>query len=66
MELIQRVRQGDCRAIARLISLAENAAPEAAVALKELYQYKGGAYIVCITGPPGSGKREENFWGGIG
>jgi LAO/AO transport system kinase len=56
MELVQRARQGDRRAIARLISLAENEAPEATVVLQELYQYTGGAHIIGITGPPGSGK----------
>ncbi len=56
MELVQRARQGDQRALARLITLAENEAPEATTALQELYSYTGKAHIIVITGPPGSGK----------
>lgn len=56
MELVEKARQGDHRAIARLISLAENEAPEANEALKEIYAFTGNAHIVGITGPPGSGK----------
>lgn len=56
MELIQRALKGEHRAIARLISWAENEAPEAAEALKEIYSATGRAQIVGITGPPGSGK----------
>ena len=56
MELIKKAREGGHRAIARLISLAENEAPEAADVLKELYSATGQAHIVGITGPPGAGK----------
>src|SRR3989304_4559535 len=38
------------------MSLVENNAPEATAALKELYSITGQAFIVGITGPPGSGK----------
>ena len=38
------------------MSLVENNAPEATAALKELYPITGQAFIVGITGPPGSGK----------
>lgn len=51
-----RVRAGDRRAAARLISLIENQAPEAADALSELYPDTGKAFLVGITGPPGAGK----------
>jgi LAO/AO transport system kinase len=54
--LVERVLRGDARAGARLISLVENAAPEAVLALKQLYARTGRAYVVGITGPPGSGK----------
>lgn len=43
-------------AIARLITKAENEAPEAAIALRQLYPETGRAFLVGITGPPGSGK----------
>lgn len=56
MEIIEKVRQGDVRAMARLMSLIENYSPEATPALKELYAFTGQAVIVGITGPPGSGK----------
>lgn len=56
MELVERARQGDLRAIARIISMAENELPESIEIIKELYRYTGKAYIVGITGPPGSGK----------
>lgn len=56
MELVQRARQGDRRALARLITLAENESPEAVEALQELYLFTGKAHIIGITGPPGSGK----------
>jgi len=56
VEIIERIRQRDVRAIARLMSLVENNAPEATAALKELYAITGQAFIVGITGPPGSGK----------
>lgn len=42
--------------MARLMSLVENDAAEATPALKELYPFTGQAFIVGITGPPGSGK----------
>ncbi len=42
--------------MARLISLIENGFPEATSALKGLYPFTGRAFIVGITGPPGSGK----------
>lgn len=56
MELVRKAQQGDQRAIARLISLAENEASEAIDVLKELYPATGRAHIVGITGPPGAGK----------
>jgi LAO/AO transport system kinase len=50
------VRQGDIRAAAKLITLAENDFQNAQKILKELHQYCGKAIIIGITGPPGSGK----------
>ncbi|HEY9897584.1 MAG TPA: methylmalonyl Co-A mutase-associated GTPase MeaB [Pantanalinema sp.] len=51
-----RVKAGDRRATARLISLVENQAPEAEQVLAELYPATGNAFLVGITGPPGAGK----------
>lgn len=56
VEMTERIRQGDVRAMARLMSLIENDSPEATPALKELYPFTGRAFVVGITGPPGSGK----------
>lgn len=56
IDLVQGVLQGDGRAIARLMSLIENNSTEATEALKALYPLTGKAFIVGITGPPGSGK----------
>lgn len=42
--------------MARLMSLIENDSPEATSALKGLYPFTGQAFIIGITGPPGSGK----------
>jgi len=56
MELVQKILQGDTRAAARLMSLVENGAGESVSALKSLYPHTGKAYVVGVTGPPGSGK----------
>jgi len=56
MELAQRARQGDFRALAKLITLVENEAPETIEILQELYPFTGKAQVIGITGPPGAGK----------
>ncbi len=56
MDLGTRVRQGDTRAVAKLITLVENDFQHAQKALKDLHQYCGKAIVIGITGPPGSGK----------
>jgi LAO/AO transport system kinase len=50
------VRAGDKRALARAISLVENADPLAYEVVRDLYPETGRAYGVGITGPPGVGK----------
>jgi LAO/AO transport system kinase len=54
--LADGVRAGDKRALARAISLVENADPAAYDLVKDIYPETGGAYAVGITGPPGVGK----------
>jgi LAO/AO transport system kinase len=54
--LAEGVRKGDRRALARAISLVENADPLAYELVRELYPETGQAYAVGITGPPGVGK----------
>ncbi|HEX9900017.1 MAG TPA: methylmalonyl Co-A mutase-associated GTPase MeaB, partial [Candidatus Methylomirabilis sp.] len=56
MDLVQKTLQGDIRAAARLMSMIENATQGAIPALKALYPHTGKAYVVGVTGPPGSGK----------
>src|ERR687888_1242682 len=50
------VRAGEKRALARAISLVENADPLAYELVRDVYPETGGAYAVGITGPPGVGK----------
>ena len=55
-ELLEQVRQGQIRAIARLITRVENSASAAEQAIQALYPYTGKAHVVGITGSPGAGK----------
>jgi GTPase len=50
------VRSGDVRAVARAISLVEDAAPEGPSLLAALFPHAGRALVVGVTGPPGAGK----------
>lgn len=56
MEIVDRLRKGDRRAVARLITIIENQSNEALPAIKLLHKYTGNAYVIGITGPPGAGK----------
>ena len=56
MELVDRALKGDRLSLARLISLVENRAPGAREALELLYPRTGRAWVVGITGAPGTGK----------
>jgi LAO/AO transport system kinase len=56
MELARGVLGGVERAIARAISLAEARRSEARELLSILYPHTGSAYIVGVTGAPGTGK----------
>ncbi|MBV8080163.1 MAG: methylmalonyl Co-A mutase-associated GTPase MeaB, partial [Actinobacteria bacterium] len=55
-ELVEGVRVGEPRALARAISLVEDAEPQAAELVRELYPSTGRAWGIGITGPPGVGK----------
>ncbi len=54
--LVDRVRRGDVRAMARAISLVEDDAPQAPDIVRALFPSTGRAYMVGVTGPPGAGK----------
>ena len=53
---LDRVRAGDTRALARLISLVEDESPRVRSVIKELLPHTGGARIIGLTGSPGVGK----------
>jgi len=51
-----QVRGGDVRALARAISAIEDHAPESEALLEQLFPSTGGAYLIGVTGAPGTGK----------
>jgi LAO/AO transport system kinase len=55
-DLVDRARSGEPRAVARLISLVEDAAPSLREVAERLAPYTGHAQILGITGAPGVGK----------
>jgi LAO/AO transport system kinase len=55
-ELVEGIRGGDRRALARAITLVESSDPLAYELIRELYPETGNAYAVGVTGPPGVGK----------
>ena len=54
--LSERLMDGNARALARAISLAEENAPSAVELLRELFPRTGKARVLGVTGPPGAGK----------
>jgi LAO/AO transport system kinase len=54
--LVGRAREGDPRAVARLISLVEDESPLLREVMAALAPYAGHAQIVGLTGSPGVGK----------
>ncbi len=55
-DLVSRARDGDPRAVARLISLVEDASPALREVAEALTPYAGHAQIIGLTGSPGVGK----------
>ncbi|QWF82723.1 methylmalonyl Co-A mutase-associated GTPase MeaB [Amycolatopsis sp. CA-230715] len=55
-ELVDRARAGQHRAIARLVSLVEDAHPQLREIAAALTPHTGHARVVGLTGPPGVGK----------
>ena len=55
-ELVDRARDGQPRAVARLISLVEDASPRLREVAAALAPHTGHAQVVGLTGPPGVGK----------
>ena len=54
--LVDGVRTGERRALARAISLVEDGDPLARELVRDLYSDTGKAYVIGMTGPPGVGK----------
>ncbi|HWE91099.1 MAG TPA: methylmalonyl Co-A mutase-associated GTPase MeaB [Pseudonocardiaceae bacterium] len=55
-ELVDRARERQPRAVARLISLVEDASPELREVAKALAPWTGHARVIGLTGSPGVGK----------
>jgi LAO/AO transport system kinase len=55
-ELVAEVLQGSVRAMARLITLVENEDSRALQLMGAIYPNTGNAYVLGITGSPGTGK----------
>ncbi len=53
---IERIRNGEVRALSRAISAVEDHTPESIALLKGLFPYSGQALLLGITGSPGAGK----------
>ena len=54
--LAERVLAGDRLALARLMTLVENRAPELPGVMSRLSAHTGRAHVIGVTGPPGAGK----------
>src|SRR5579862_4467631 len=52
----QQVRTGNVRALARAITAVENRDPPAEALLERISPFTGGAYMIGVTGAPGTGK----------
>ena len=55
-DIVAEVLQGSVRAMARLITLVENDDPRALQIMGTIYPHTGNAYVLGITGSPGTGK----------
>ncbi len=55
-DLVTRARDGQARAVARLISLVEDASPLLRPVMAALVPYAGRATVIGLTGAPGVGK----------
>jgi LAO/AO transport system kinase len=55
-DLSEKILTGNHRAIARLITMVENNAPEAVQTMKQIHSATGHASVIGVTGVMGSGK----------
>jgi len=56
MDLVEKIRSGNTRAIAKAISLIENETKEKEELIDNIHPFTGNAFIIGVTGPPGAGK----------
>jgi LAO/AO transport system kinase len=54
--IVERLLNGDRRALARMVTLIENESPQTRRYLTELHRHAGRAHIIGVTGAPGAGK----------
>ena len=54
--IIDKLKTGDVRAVARLLTFIENEEKDAETILKKIWKFTGNSYVIGITGPPGAGK----------
>ena len=54
--LVQGIRTGDMRALARACRLIDERDPRTFELLKQIFTHDGHAYVVGVTGTPGAGK----------
>src|SRR5262245_35212306 len=54
--LVEQMRTGAQRPLARLISMVERKEPAVPAIMQQIYPHLGKAYSIGITGPPGGGK----------
>jgi LAO/AO transport system kinase len=55
-ELLEKLFEGNPRAVARAITKVENGADDASAIMKEVFPRTGNALVIGITGSPGAGK----------
>ena len=55
-EWAEQVRSGDVRAISRAMTAIENRSAEAEELLRQLFPRTGNAFLIGVTGAPGTGK----------
>jgi LAO/AO transport system kinase len=55
-DLAERILKGDVRATARAMRLVDDRLPDATPVLKDLFPHTGKAWVLGVTGNPGSGK----------
>jgi LAO/AO transport system kinase len=54
--MVERLRSGDARALARALSVVEDGGARASELVAACREFAGGALRVGVTGPPGAGK----------